>query len=135
MTMDGPGQTGLEGPAAGHGAGRDGEIWGLLVESGHRLVTDAARRGLKRRSNPMLYHYMAGDVQITTTVARVLRVFLDDVGEPRYGFELMRLTGLPREAARLGGGGFAPPGCPQAGVPAPPCDHGAIPGVRGRHSY
>jgi DNA-binding PadR family transcriptional regulator len=38
---------------------------------------------------------MPGDVQITTTVAKVLRVFLDDVGEPRYGFELMRLTGLP----------------------------------------
>ena len=34
-------------------------------------------------------------VQITTTVARVLRAFLDDIGEPRYGFELMKLTGLP----------------------------------------
>lgn len=32
---------------------------------------------------------------MTAHVARVLRVFLDDVREPRYGFELMRATGLP----------------------------------------
>lgn len=37
---------------------------------------------------------MPGDVQITMTVAKVLRAFLDDPGEPRYGFELMKLTGL-----------------------------------------
>jgi PadR family transcriptional regulator, regulatory protein PadR len=29
------------------------------------------------------------------TVARVLRAFLEDTARPRYGFELMRLTGLP----------------------------------------
>ncbi len=32
---------------------------------------------------------------MTITVARVLRVFLDDVAQPRYGYELMRLTGYP----------------------------------------
>ncbi len=31
---------------------------------------------------------------MTTTVARVLRTFLDDTAQPRYGFELMGLTGL-----------------------------------------
>jgi PadR family transcriptional regulator PadR len=38
---------------------------------------------------------MLGEVRITTTVARVLRTFLDDTAAPRYGFELMKLTGLP----------------------------------------
>jgi PadR family transcriptional regulator PadR len=38
---------------------------------------------------------MPAEVRITTTVARVLRTFLDDIAAPRYGFELMRLTGLP----------------------------------------
>jgi PadR family transcriptional regulator, regulatory protein PadR len=33
-------------------------------------------------------------VRITTTVARVLRQFLDDPEEPRYGWDLMRATGL-----------------------------------------
>ncbi|WP_207933578.1 helix-turn-helix transcriptional regulator [Actinomadura sp. GC306] len=33
-------------------------------------------------------------VRITVPVARVLRVFLDDIGEQRYGFELMREAGL-----------------------------------------
>ena len=32
---------------------------------------------------------------MTTTVARVLRAFLDRPSAPRYGFELMKLTGLP----------------------------------------
>jgi PadR family transcriptional regulator len=35
------------------------------------------------------------NVRVTAHVARVLRVFLDDAREPRYGFELMRATGLP----------------------------------------
>lgn len=35
------------------------------------------------------------DVRITEAVAAVLRVFLDDAAEPRYGYELMRLTGFP----------------------------------------
>ncbi|NED57544.1 PadR family transcriptional regulator, partial [Micromonospora aurantiaca] len=33
-------------------------------------------------------------VRITTTVAKVLRIFLEDVDERRYGFELMRQAGL-----------------------------------------
>ncbi|SRR6266566_1771994 len=35
------------------------------------------------------------DVRMTTSVARVLRLFLEDPGEPRYGFELMQCTGFP----------------------------------------
>jgi PadR family transcriptional regulator, regulatory protein PadR len=34
-------------------------------------------------------------VRITLAVATVLRVFLDDVTQPRYGYDLMRLTGFP----------------------------------------
>jgi PadR family transcriptional regulator, regulatory protein PadR len=34
-------------------------------------------------------------VRITVDVARVLRVFLDDVDQSRYGYELMQLTGFP----------------------------------------
>jgi len=34
------------------------------------------------------------EVRLTTTVARVLRQFLEDPGEPCYGFDLMRTTGL-----------------------------------------
>jgi PadR family transcriptional regulator PadR len=34
------------------------------------------------------------DLDITPKMARVLKVFLEDPGHPRYGFELMRLTGL-----------------------------------------
>lgn len=34
------------------------------------------------------------EVRVTTTVASVLRVFLEDVNEKRYGFELMREAGL-----------------------------------------
>jgi PadR family transcriptional regulator len=32
---------------------------------------------------------------MTIAVAIVLRVFLDDVSQPRYGYELMQLTGFP----------------------------------------
>jgi PadR family transcriptional regulator, regulatory protein PadR len=35
------------------------------------------------------------DVRITVAVARVLREFVADVSEPRYGYELMQLTGFP----------------------------------------
>src|SRR4051812_21236995 len=38
---------------------------------------------------------MASELRLTTTVAKVLRVFLEDLEEPRYGFQLMRLAGLP----------------------------------------
>jgi PadR family transcriptional regulator PadR len=34
-------------------------------------------------------------VRFTRNVAEVLRAFLDDVNEPRYGFELMQRTRLP----------------------------------------
>ena len=34
------------------------------------------------------------DLDITPKMARVLKIFLEDPGEPRYGFEIMRLTGL-----------------------------------------
>jgi DNA-binding PadR family transcriptional regulator len=33
--------------------------------------------------------------RITLAVATVLRIFLDDVTAPRYGYELMHLTGFP----------------------------------------
>jgi PadR family transcriptional regulator, regulatory protein PadR len=35
------------------------------------------------------------DLDITPKMARVLKVFLSDPDQPRYGFELMRLTGMP----------------------------------------
>jgi PadR family transcriptional regulator PadR len=35
------------------------------------------------------------EVRMTIAVATVLRIFLNDVSEPRYGYELMRLTGFP----------------------------------------
>jgi PadR family transcriptional regulator PadR len=35
------------------------------------------------------------EVRITIAVATVLRTFLDDTTRPRYGYELMRLTGYP----------------------------------------
>jgi DNA-binding PadR family transcriptional regulator len=35
------------------------------------------------------------DIRLTTTVAQVLRVFLEDPGEARYGFDLMRQTRMP----------------------------------------
>src|SRR5690348_16117310 len=35
------------------------------------------------------------DVRITVAVARVLREFVADASEPRYGYELMQLTGFP----------------------------------------
>jgi DNA-binding PadR family transcriptional regulator len=34
------------------------------------------------------------DLEITPKMARVLKIFLEDPGQPRYGFELMKLTGL-----------------------------------------
>ena len=35
------------------------------------------------------------DVKVTVAVARVLREFVADASEPRYGYELMQLTGFP----------------------------------------
>ncbi len=34
------------------------------------------------------------ELNITPKMTRVLKVFLEDPGQPRYGFELMRCTGL-----------------------------------------
>jgi PadR family transcriptional regulator PadR len=34
------------------------------------------------------------DLDITPKMARVLKIFLEDPIQPRYGFEIMRLTGL-----------------------------------------
>jgi PadR family transcriptional regulator, regulatory protein PadR len=34
------------------------------------------------------------DLRMTVAVATVLRIFLDEVSQPRYGYELMRLTGF-----------------------------------------
>jgi PadR family transcriptional regulator, regulatory protein PadR len=36
-----------------------------------------------------------GDVRVTVAVATVLRLFLEDRSRPRYGYELMQLTGFP----------------------------------------
>jgi len=38
---------------------------------------------------------MAGQARMTIAVATLLRVFLDDTSQPRYGYELMQLTGFP----------------------------------------
>jgi DNA-binding PadR family transcriptional regulator len=35
------------------------------------------------------------DVRVTVAVATLLRVFLDDVNQPHYGYDLMRRTGFP----------------------------------------
>jgi PadR family transcriptional regulator, regulatory protein PadR len=34
------------------------------------------------------------DLDITPKVATVLKIFLEDPDQPRYGFELMKLTGM-----------------------------------------
>jgi PadR family transcriptional regulator PadR len=34
------------------------------------------------------------DIDVTPKMAMVLKVFLEDPDQPRYGFELMRLTGM-----------------------------------------
>jgi DNA-binding PadR family transcriptional regulator len=34
------------------------------------------------------------DLEITPRLAKLLRVFLEDPAQPRYGYDLMRLTGL-----------------------------------------
>jgi PadR family transcriptional regulator PadR len=51
------------------------------------------------------------DLDITPKMARVLKVFLEDPSQPRYGFELMRRTGLASGSlypmlARLEGAGW-----------------------------
>jgi PadR family transcriptional regulator, regulatory protein PadR len=51
------------------------------------------------------------DLDITPKMAIVLKVFLEDPGQPRYGFELMKLTGMASGSlypmlARLEGAGW-----------------------------
>ena len=51
------------------------------------------------------------DLDITPKMARVLKVFLEDPDQPRYGFELMKLTGMPSGSlypmlSRLEGAGW-----------------------------
>jgi PadR family transcriptional regulator, regulatory protein PadR len=38
---------------------------------------------------------MPSEVRITVAVARVLREFLSDASQPRYGYDLMQATGYP----------------------------------------
>lgn len=45
--------------------------------------------------SPYVNILLMADVQITIAVARVLQEFLADTAEPRYGYELMQLTGFP----------------------------------------
>jgi PadR family transcriptional regulator PadR len=42
----------------------------------------------------MTYTGFVRDLDITPKMARVLKVFLEDPAVPRYGFELMKLTGM-----------------------------------------
>lgn len=35
------------------------------------------------------------DIEVTPKMADVLKIFLEDTAQPRYGFELMRRTGQP----------------------------------------
>jgi PadR family transcriptional regulator PadR len=42
----------------------------------------------------MTYIGEVRDLEITPKMAGVIKIFLEDPGQPRYGFELMRLTGL-----------------------------------------
>jgi PadR family transcriptional regulator, regulatory protein PadR len=42
----------------------------------------------------MTYTGCVDDLDITPKMAKVLKIFLEDPARPRYGFEIMRLTGL-----------------------------------------
>jgi DNA-binding PadR family transcriptional regulator len=42
----------------------------------------------------MAYIGVMQDLEITPKMAKVLKIFLRDPTEPRYGFELMKLTGM-----------------------------------------
>ena len=42
----------------------------------------------------MVYYGHMQDLDITPKMAMVLKVFLEDPNQPRYGFELMKLTGM-----------------------------------------
>jgi PadR family transcriptional regulator, regulatory protein PadR len=47
------------------------------------------------RAGAVLCAVSSMEVRMTIAVATVLRIFLNDVSEPRYSYELMRLTGFP----------------------------------------
>src|SRR5260370_30904851 len=42
----------------------------------------------------MPYTWFVQNLDITPKMAGVLKSFLEDTGQPRYGFELMKLTGM-----------------------------------------
>jgi hypothetical protein len=43
-----------------------------------------------------------GDIRVTLNVAKVLRVFLDRLPAPQYGYDLMKVTGsLPGSCTRF----------------------------------
>jgi PadR family transcriptional regulator, regulatory protein PadR len=50
----------------------------------------------KCRKDPMYLRYIGPmqDLEITPRLAKLLRVFLEDPDQPRYGYELMKTTGL-----------------------------------------
>jgi PadR family transcriptional regulator PadR len=66
-----------------YGAGED--VGGLPFE-----------RGVPVEPNPMYLRYIEvmQDIEVTPRLARLLRAFLEDPTEPRYGYDLMRATGL-----------------------------------------
>lgn len=41
---------------------------------------------------------MATNIRVTVNVAKVLRAFLEDPDKPRFGYDLMKTTGLPSGA-------------------------------------
>jgi hypothetical protein len=43
----------------------------------------------------MRYIGLMRELNLTPRMATVIKIFLEDPSQPRYGFELMRLTGLP----------------------------------------
>jgi PadR family transcriptional regulator, regulatory protein PadR len=71
-----------------------------------------ARRKLRwTRLRPYVRIKHMGGLRVTVAVAAVLRIFLDDTARPRYGYELMQLTGFPSGKlypvlARLEGAGW-----------------------------
>jgi hypothetical protein len=40
------------------------------------------------------------ELEITPRMAKVLKIFLEDPGQPRYGFELMKLSSRPPRQGR-----------------------------------
>lgn len=85
-------------------AGRAGE--GRFLDHGRALAAKLAGHGasvprlpsMQVSNTPLCRLCTVGRVQeldITPKMARVLKVFLEDPGQPRYGYELMKVTGMP----------------------------------------